>query len=238
MASSSIIKELPYQHLDPASEPDNPAAMLWSARSSTSLTSQGRAVVEGIRLFVALTLALTIGWVAGQRLSIASSQDGLLLPPGTIQTVWSHNYTFSQRPNPESEEAWRSLIPVGRGFVHHLELAPFISSISVFHQLHCLHAIVVSYHRAMEDVQIAKGQLVEDDYLNRTGTRMGPSHIQHCFEYLRQALICAADTNLEELDPDTRVTTGWGQVRQCRDYASVVAWAEKWANSSERDILS
>ena len=44
--------------------------------------------------------------------------------------------------------------------------------------------------------------------------------------------MCAADTNLEMVSPDTRTTSGWGNERVCRDYDGVVKWAEKWRNSS------
>lgn len=67
---------------------------------------------------------------------------------------------------------------------------------------------------------------------------MAPSHIRHCFDYLRQALMCAADTNMEVLDPETHTTSGWGQGKQCRDYDEVVMWAEKWANSTDTGIVT
>lgn len=108
---------------------------------------------------------------------------------------------------------------------------------------------MVSYHSAIEEANLTKGEGAAvaddgdpedppDDYIHHTGTRMTLSHIQHCFDYLRQTLMCAADTNLEVLDPVTHVTSGWGQPKQCRDYRSVVAWAEKWANSSDTGILT
>jgi hypothetical protein len=50
--------------------------------------------------------------------------------------------------------------------------------------------------------------------------------------------VCAADTNLEEPDPATGGTNGWGIQRTCRDYSAVVAWAEKWRNNDEGTILS
>ncbi|KAJ5245944.1 hypothetical protein N7468_000927 [Penicillium chermesinum] len=186
-----------------------------------------------------MAVALILGWFGGREFS-SSSQDGLL----------------------RSEEAWNALMPIGRGFVHHPHLAPFISGIAVFHQLHCLvrillidypsqesivtvniihgtqHAIVVSYYHAVEDAEIAEGKTPPDSYLNRTGTRMAPSHIRHCFDYLRQTIICAADTNMEALDFNTHTTSGWNQPKQCRDYASVFAWAEKWANSTDTGILT
>lgn len=59
-------------------------------------------------------------------------------PPGDFKTKWEHNLTFTQKPDAESEAVWSSIIPVGRGFIHHPQLAPFVSNIAVFHQLHCL----------------------------------------------------------------------------------------------------
>ncbi len=50
--------------------------------------------------------------------------------------------------------------------------------------------------------------------------------------------MCAADTNLESVNPVTKVTDGWGSERQCRDYWQVVHWAERWKNNAEHTILS
>lgn len=76
------------------------------------------------------------------------------------------------------------------------------------------------------------------DFDNETSTRIAPFHIRHCFDYIRQALMCAADTNLEVLDRETHLTNGWGQPKQCRDYEQVVAWAELYANSSDTGIVT
>ncbi len=143
---------------------------------------------------------------------------------------------------------------VGRGFVHHPEVAPFISGIAVFHQLHCLvrlhcptspiktsliwiqHGIRVAYYTTLHQLESANGSVVPDTYLEELSERTDNVHMRHCFDYLRHALMCAADTNLETVDPETRVTTGWNSERQCRDYASVLAWAEQWRNSSDTGI--
>ena len=63
---------------------------------------------------------------------------GSLAPVGGVISTWHHNTTFSQKPTVDSELAWNSIVPVGRGFIHHPDLAPFISNIAVFHQIHCL----------------------------------------------------------------------------------------------------
>jgi hypothetical protein len=49
-------------------------------------------------------------------------------------------------------------------------------------------------------------------------------HSTHCYDYLRQSIMCAADTTLEgksELGP------GWGSKHECKDYDAVVAWADE-----------
>ncbi|OKL61820.1 hypothetical protein UA08_03024 [Talaromyces atroroseus] len=168
-------------------------------------------------------VALVMIFLAGRQSALKSylnESHGLLVPPGTVHQVWEHNLTFSQRPTPESEAAWDSLIPVGRGFVHHPQLAPFVANIAVFHQLHCLHAIRVAYYTIHNDTSIDDG------------------HLRHCFDYLRQALMCAADTNLEHVNRETRITTGWGSDKLCRDYGQVVDWAVQWANSSDTGIMN
>ena len=56
-------------------------------------------------------------------------------------------------------------------------------------------------------------------------------HSEHCFDYLRQSLMCAADTTLEEMEVvDGEVldrTDGWGAVHKCRSFEAVFEWAEK-----------
>lgn len=71
-----------------------------------------------------------------------------------------------------------------------------------------------------------------DLYLEKQGAKVNIGHLRHCFDYLRRALMCAADTNLETINPETDATTGWGSERVCRDYDSVMKWAELYANST------
>jgi hypothetical protein len=97
---------------------------------------------------------------------------------------------------------------------------------------------VVSYYVAVDENEAAKEGRLPDQYLNETGTRVNKAHIQHCFDYIRQALMCAADTNLEVLDHETHVTNGWGRKKQCRNFDDVFAWAEKWANSTDVGIIT
>ena len=51
-------------------------------------------------------------------------------------------------------------------------------------------------------------------------------HARHCIEYLRQAIICAADGALEPGNVTTRHIGGDGAVHECRDYDGLVRWTE------------
>ena len=55
----------------------------------------------------------------------------------------------------------------------------------------------------------------------------GP-HIRHCFDYLRQSLMCAADSSLEPRVPSLGGATGWGFPRRCHDYDELKEWTTKW----------
>lgn len=55
-------------------------------------------------------------------------------------------------------------------------------------------------------------------------TTHGLWHISHCFDYVRQGLMCAADLSLEwpvEVNGQTLVV-GWNNAHRC------VAWDEMW----------
>jgi hypothetical protein len=54
-----------------------------------------------------------------------------------------------------------------------------------------------------------------------------PAHIAHCFDYLRQAILCAADTNLEPVKPEL-YGANTAIPKKCRDIKQVSEWAEKW----------
>jgi len=80
---------------------------------------------------------------------------------------------------------------------------------AVFHQLHCLSYVVAHYQQGYAGVQLT------DDVAH---------HSAHCFDYLRQSILCAADTNLEG---ETEGGPGWGSRHQCADYDAVLAWANE-----------
>ncbi|KAF8558179.1 hypothetical protein OG21DRAFT_1405687 [Imleria badia] len=105
------------------------------------------------------------------------------------------------------DDEWGTLFP-SDGFVR---LGPHDRTfhVSLFHQLHCLDVIRVGY------------------LTNRTHTF---EHIQHCLRYLRQILVCHADTTLEDDIPQfvegswTHSANGIGSVHRCKDWTVLRQW--------------
>jgi hypothetical protein len=91
------------------------------------------------------------------------------------------------------------------------------------------HSIMKMWNKVNDDLELAKrGQLqVRDE-----GEARHPNlrrHVDHCFRYLRQSLVCCGDTALE--GQNTKITLpdtdGTGAVHLCKDFEQVRAWAEE-----------
>ena len=54
------------------------------------------------------------------------------------------------------------------------------------------------------------------------------AHIRHCFDLLRQSLMCCGDASLEPYDSSLGGVTGWGFPKLCRDYDELKEWAERY----------
>lgn len=81
------------------------------------------------------------------------------------------------------------------------------------------------------------GNLVEmGDETREKNHRTSHHHVRHCFEYLRQSLICLADSNLEMMNYTARGISGWQSERTCRDYDGLVAWADEWGITREEAL--
>ncbi|RAL65747.1 hypothetical protein DID88_005413 [Monilinia fructigena] len=171
--------------------------------------------------FLASALGFFLGHNSVTSLASKPTYGGLLPPDENVTQIWEHNLTFSQAPTAESEAAWDSYVPPGRGFIHQPDIAPFISNIAVFHQLHCFHTILNAYYAAQEELDIIRA-----------------GYVRHCFDYVRRGIMCAADTNLEVVNPANHTTNGWGQKKICRDYGAVIEYATRWANSTDKGIVT
>ncbi|KAK4148668.1 hypothetical protein C8A00DRAFT_38754 [Chaetomidium leptoderma] len=89
---------------------------------------------------------------------------------------------------------------------------------TVFHQLHCLSYLAEHYQQGYAGVNL---------------TEKVAHHTAHCFNYIRQGIMCSADTTLEG---KTDAGPGEGSVHECTDYDALLKWANdnsamKWRNS-------
>jgi len=67
-------------------------------------------------------------------------------------------------------------------------------------------------------------------------------HIAHCFDYLRQGIICAGDATLEGNNsmkyPDVEIP--WGTVHRCANWDALRDWADErtiWTFPPGIDVL-
>jgi hypothetical protein len=51
-------------------------------------------------------------------------------------------------------------------------------------------------------------------------------HTSHCFNYIRQAILCALDTALEGAGDGVGVADGSAQVHVCRSHQQSIDWLE------------
>ncbi len=68
-------------------------------------------------------------------------------------------------------------------------------------------------------------------------TRPQLEHTSHCVEYLRQAILCQADTSLEGETGSFTDSAAWGQKHVCKDYDALMAMADDrgiWDLSDKR----
>lgn len=109
----------------------------------------------------------------------------------------------------------------GLGYVNNTQIAPDFSVISVFHQLHCLYTL----RRAYFAEQAGDKELQDFDFGHDRN-----EHAGHCFEYLRQSLMCSADSSVEPAHVEKKggqEFLGWDVPRMCRNYDQLKNWAEE-----------
>ncbi|PIA96215.1 hypothetical protein CB0940_10366 [Cercospora beticola] len=138
---------------------------------------------------------------------------------------------------------WGTLIPNGNGFIpvkspksYTLppplrydeglpQDEPFSYSMSVFHQLHCLEIIL----RAWLGDAIKNGHREQ-----HPASHTQEAHVFHCFDYLRQAVMCFGDTALEGSDPYqvalgldlwSSGTYGISTTHICKDFQQIYEYA-------------
>ncbi|KAK9772046.1 hypothetical protein AB5N19_11667 [Seiridium cardinale] len=138
-------------------------------------------------------------------------------------------YNTSEFFKPEVLDKWNKLMPLGMGFQliddpkkyhdlpHPIEWdeGTTVFTTSMTHQLHCLWAIVQTYSG------LSSGHPIPDDH---------HWHMIHCFSYMRQSILCAADTALEgkatTFPDDNSGSDGWDAKHVCKDINQVRDYLE------------
>lgn len=103
-------------------------------------------------------------------------------------------------------------------------------SMTVFHQLHCLAMIKTELNR-----QTLRYPAPEHTHENA-------NHIPHCFDYIRQGLMCAGDMTLEKAKVNAdgvriRDVNGWGVEHECKNWDDVMRWSEKHRSDDSEAIV-
>lgn len=108
---------------------------------------------------------------------------------------------------------------------------------SVTHQLHCLY-VILKAHNSMKLVVTEPGPA-------KPYTLEDPWHLNHCFDYIRQAIMCAGDVALEgaatsfpvdEHGHDRGGSDGWDAIHVCKDYSQIYAYLEEKTVSHKKWI--
>lgn len=140
------------------------------------------------------------------------------VPISTTRKTFQYNSSFAAPPPEDGgkEPIWDSMIPNGLGYVENTDVASETSVLSAFHQLHCLYTVRRAYYSDRE------GEELEDFDL---GKERKP-HVAHCFDYIRQGILCSADSTIEPAVDTVNGFLGAGFPRSCRNFEELKNWAE------------
>ncbi|QUC21790.1 uncharacterized protein UV8b_06026 [Ustilaginoidea virens] len=224
-AASGSSESLPLDEVEKQNLFDErPKSGSYAEELRSKIRVSGSWVLSG--LLAISNLALLVAFVH-QRLGIDSRATKHWLPPEISRTsLFEFQTLFGAPLNNESEYAWNKLMPVGRGFVIvknetvlpeqpglNQSISEQKAMVAVFHQLHCLYMAREGFYSAVE------GNV----------NKVSSAHLTHCFDYLRQTIMCFGDTTLEWLPapPNDIGSTGWGFEHTCRDYGAIAEWAEQ-----------
>lgn len=114
---------------------------------------------------------------------------------------------------PEAEAEWLWTATIGDGHVR-IGKEERMFAVAMFHELHCLRAMRNSIEKGWKTIAHSR-----------------QAHILHCFNYLRQWTLCAADVTLEPGDFTTRNFTRsrTGGTHTCVDWVPAYeVMNEKW----------
>ncbi|KAI0975026.1 hypothetical protein F4678DRAFT_359939 [Xylaria arbuscula] len=132
-------------------------------------------------------------------------------------------YTFVDHPSfrdlddPDAADAWDRMVRHAWWEAEWRDDAGrrFLRGIDVFHKMHCLVAIREEFAALATDDRRDEERRVVPRKIDLIENQ---DHLEHCFDFLRQDILCAADMTLEPLTEDYMETDGQGIEHQCKDW--------------------
>ncbi|RMZ33893.1 hypothetical protein D0859_01974 [Hortaea werneckii] len=191
--------------------------------------------IIGLSILVGILALALLGAVSHSTRDPDGEQTMLSPVPRMPRTkvTFEEDKLFANGSNPKSDEAWATLTPQGDGFIllpnntrQQWDLEPGkptkageVYDISVFHELHCLRHIRTHTFTLQALIGEDDPQKIYDLLLKPT-----EDHVFHCFDYIRQALMCAGDMTIEwprvEADGSRFAVDGWGITHECKSWCS------------------
>ncbi|TVY84304.1 Oxidase ustYa [Lachnellula suecica] len=190
-----------------------------------------RAAFYGLAVVYLITIVTVFGiWKFG-RSADSSSPTSLSKPfeiPRDQKIIFQKAEEFEVASSEKADsDPWGSLFPAGRGFIEvpvdvtHPDGSTSVENqyfcISMFHQLHCIASLKAAFESKSHDSKKFE-------------------HLGHCFDYLRQGVMCAGDMTLEPAYKlgDAKGVNGWNVEHQCKDYEAMkeVARAHRYLNNT------
>ncbi|CAF9925125.1 MAG: hypothetical protein ALECFALPRED_002911 [Alectoria fallacina] len=219
-------------------------------------------VVGKIYQVAPFLLLLNLGFAAVlsvQGLSHFLKRSKAFAPETSIETMeFEESATFMAPASPESNAAWEALRPKGGGAVVvpnakayglksgiPMETGPDVYGVSMFHQLHCLTVIRASYYAALNGTLPPFTQPGIELLSEEKRLMLLRGHTAHCFDYLRQGIMCAGDLTIESAvdfpekwlegisegilrekfgEHKPVLIDGWGIKHQCRSFDEAWDW--------------
>ncbi|KAJ6517138.1 hypothetical protein DFH09DRAFT_1195510 [Mycena vulgaris] len=105
----------------------------------------------------------------------------------------------------DDDEKWASIVAPQRGFIR-LGSGGTPFALAMYHQLHCVNGVRFSYVAARDGL-----------FKTEKARAAAFAHVNHCFDVLRQSLLCKADTTLMPVGAANQT----GVTRRCRDWEQV-----------------
>ncbi|KAI1820841.1 hypothetical protein F4861DRAFT_37605 [Xylaria intraflava] len=126
----------------------------------------------------------------------------------------------------EAEVLWDGILPANNGAVlatnittgFHVWAVP-----TMFHQLQCLRTI------RREFIALTRSGAEARRFMSTRGPASSYDNVTYCFDYVRQSILCHADTTLHpvaQLTPDQKIIDGNALWHMCRDSSVLYKWAE------------